>query len=239
MAACPELPREPVTVQPWTMSLHLLTVAARLAVVDPEVRPLEGEPGFWPSQRMEVRLPRPVTGSLLEGHCFICGDGAEVWTAVHRQLLARGMRPCGPPRCDRLVGAEWRLWAANGPCPPVVVWPRRSGPGPSWESIVLLWGRVMSRGVGGHTFTALQGMAMDTDGKMALQLTAEPLTTHVNVVSPQWGAERPQPWWDPFARVPWRDPPPLQSTIWQGGRKAAPGGASIAPGLHGRLPAPG
>ena len=37
VAACPDLPREPVSVQPWTVSLHLPTVAARLAATDPEV----------------------------------------------------------------------------------------------------------------------------------------------------------------------------------------------------------
>ena len=46
MAACPDLPCEPVTVQLRTMSLHLPTVAAGLAVVDPEVNPPEDEPGF-------------------------------------------------------------------------------------------------------------------------------------------------------------------------------------------------
>ena len=49
VAAYPDVPCECVTVQPWTMSLHLPTVAARLAVVDPEVRPVEDEPGFQPS----------------------------------------------------------------------------------------------------------------------------------------------------------------------------------------------
>ena len=37
VAACPNLPREPVSVQPWTVSLHLPTMAARLAAVDPGV----------------------------------------------------------------------------------------------------------------------------------------------------------------------------------------------------------
>ena len=45
MAACPELPRKPVTVEPWTMSIHFAMVAACLGVVDPDVRPLEGERG--------------------------------------------------------------------------------------------------------------------------------------------------------------------------------------------------
>ena len=49
VAACPDLPREPVSVQPWTVCLHLPTVAARLAAADPEVRLLgdraAGRPG--------------------------------------------------------------------------------------------------------------------------------------------------------------------------------------------------
>ena len=81
----------------------------------------------------------------------------------------------------------------NGPCPPVVVWPRRSGTGPSRTTIVVLWGRVTIRGVGGHAFTAPRGTAGDTDGKVALQHCVEPLATDVVVVSLQWGAEKPQP----------------------------------------------
>ena len=79
VAACPELPREPVTFLPWTMSLHLPAVAARWAVVDPEVRLLEGEPAFGLRQGMEVtsvRLPNPMTQRLPEGLCFTSGDGA-------------------------------------------------------------------------------------------------------------------------------------------------------------------
>ena len=37
VAACPDLLREPVSVQPWAVSLHLITVAARLAAADPGV----------------------------------------------------------------------------------------------------------------------------------------------------------------------------------------------------------
>ena len=71
MAACPDLPREPVSVQPWTVSLHLPTVAARLAATDPEVSLLgdrEG-PGLRLGQGLEVRtarLPSPVDGDILE-----------------------------------------------------------------------------------------------------------------------------------------------------------------------------
>ena len=112
-----------------------------------------------------------------------------------------------------------------------------SGPGPSWETIVLVWGWVTIRGVGGHAFMAPRGTAVDTDGRVALQLTAEPLTTHVVVVALQWGSERPQPSRDPIAGVLWRNLPTLQATILLARRKAAPGCASLAPGLCGRLPA--
>ena len=132
------------------------TVAARLAAADPDVRPLEGEPGFQLGPGMEVRsvrLPSPMTQGLLEGLCFTRGDGAEVWTAVHRQLPGSWDASLRPPGYDQLVGVEWRRWAANGPCPPVVIWPRRLGPGPSWETIVVPWGWLTIRGVGGHAFT--------------------------------------------------------------------------------------
>ena len=45
VAACPDLPREPVAVQPWTVSVHLPTVAARLGAADPEVRLLKDGEG--------------------------------------------------------------------------------------------------------------------------------------------------------------------------------------------------
>ena len=89
MAACLGLPRE-VTVQQWTMSLHLPSVAARLALVDPEVRPRVDMLGFRLGQGMEVRsvrLPSPMTPSLLEGLRLTRPEGAGVWTEVHCQLL--------------------------------------------------------------------------------------------------------------------------------------------------------
>ena len=121
VGACPDMPREPVAAQPWTVSLHLPTTAARLAVVDPEVRLLKDEdgPGFHLGQTMEVRsfgLPSPVVQDILEGIQITRSDAADVWTAVHRQLP-------GPPGHERLAGVEWRMWAANSPCPPVVVLP--------------------------------------------------------------------------------------------------------------------
>ena len=90
MAACPDLPREPVTAQPWTMCLHLPTVAALLAVVDPDVRPLEVGLGFrlWQGTEVtSVRLNSPVAPSIQEGLRFKRGDGADVWAAVHPRLL--------------------------------------------------------------------------------------------------------------------------------------------------------
>ena len=72
VAACPDLPRELVTAQPWTVSLHLPTAAARLAVVDPEILLLKDEDGrgFRLGQGMEVLsvcLPNPVVREILEG----------------------------------------------------------------------------------------------------------------------------------------------------------------------------
>ena len=72
-------------------------------------------------------------------------------------------------------------------------------------------------GPGGHVFTAPRGTVIETDGGVALQLTAEPLTTHVVVAVLQWGTERPQPWRDPVARAIWRDLLVLRATIWSGG----------------------
>ena len=89
MAAYLDLPREPVAVQPWTLSLHLPTVAARLAAVDSEVRPLRGESGYKMDPGLEirpVRLPSPMSPGLLDGLCFTRANGAEVWTAIHRML---------------------------------------------------------------------------------------------------------------------------------------------------------
>ena len=45
VAACLDLPRECVAVQPWTLSIRLPTVAAWLAAVDPEGEPQQGAPG--------------------------------------------------------------------------------------------------------------------------------------------------------------------------------------------------
>ena len=90
-------------------------------------------------------------------------------------------------------------------------------PHPSWETVAVLRGWVAVRGTGGHVFTAPRGTVIETDGGVALQLTAEPLTTHVVVAALQWVAKRPQPWRDPVARAIWRDLPILRATIWSGG----------------------
>ena len=117
--------------------------------------------------------------------------------------------------------------AANGPCPPVVMWPRKPGPSPGRETVVVLWRWVTVRGVGEHACTAPRGTVVGTDRRVALHLAAEPLTTHVVVVVLQSGAERPQPWRDPIARVLRRVLPTPQATIW-----------SVEPGreLSGALP---
>ena len=219
VAACPDLPREPVSVQPWTVSLHLPTVAARLAAADPEVLLLgdrEG-PGLRLGRGLEVRtacLPSPVDRDILEGLQFRRADGADVWTAVHRQLPDAWPQVFRPPGHERLVGVEWRVWAANSPCPPVVVLPRRTSH-PSWEGVAVLWGGV--RSVGPVATTAPRGTGIETDGGTELQLTVEPLTTHVVVAVLQWGAHKPKPWLDPVARAVWRDLPVLRAAVWPGG----------------------
>ena len=75
----------------------------------------------------------------------------------------------------------------------MVMWQMKSGPGPSLETVVVLCGWVTVRGVRGHTFTPGRGTAVVTDGRLALQHIAEPLTSHVVVIALIWGAERPQP----------------------------------------------
>ena len=114
VAACPDLPCEHVAAQPWTVSLHLPTVAARLVVVDPEVHLLkDGDgPGLHLGQGMEVRsvrLPIPVAQDILERLQFRRGDGADVWTAVHRQLPDAWHKTLRPPGHERPVGVEWRV----------------------------------------------------------------------------------------------------------------------------------
>ena len=221
VAACPDLPREPVSVQPWTVSLHLPTVAAGLAAKDPEVLLLgdrEG-PGFRLGRGLEVRtarLPCPVDRDILDGLQFTRADGADAWTAVHCRLPDAWPQVFRPPGQERLVGLEWRVWATNSTCPPEVVLPRRTSH-PSWETVTVLWGWVAVHRAGGHVLTGPRGTVIETDGGMALQLAAEPLTTHVVVAVLQWGADRPQPWRDPVAGAVWRDLPLLRAAVWPGG----------------------
>ena len=131
VAACPDLLRKPVSVQPWIVSLHLPTVAARLAAADLEVLLLgdrEG-PRLRLGRGLEVhtaRLPSPVERDILEGLQFTRAEGADMWTAVRRQVPDAWPRAFQPPGHERLVGVEWRVWAADTPCPPVVVQPRRT-----------------------------------------------------------------------------------------------------------------
>ena len=139
-----------------------------------------------------------------------------MWTAIHRQLPDKCPRAFRPPGHERLVGVEWRIWAANSTCPPVVVLPRRTSH-PSWETLAVLWGWVAVYGTMGHVFAAPRGTVIETDGEMPLQLRAEPLTTHVVVAVLQWGADKPQPWRNPIARAVWRDLPILRAAIWSGG----------------------
>ena len=156
-----------------------------------------------------VRLPTPVARDISEGLPFTRGDGADVWTAVHHQLPDAWHRTFRPPGQERLVGVEWRS--------PVVVLPKKSGPHRSSETLAVLWRWVTVRGIGGHIFAAPRGTVVETDGGLALQLMAEPLTTHMVVAVLHWGAERLHPWRDPIARVIWRDLPILRATIWLGG----------------------
>ena len=176
-------------------------------------------PGLRLGQGLEVRtarLPSPADGDILEKLQFTRAGGADVWTAVHRQLSDAWPQVFRPPGHERLVGVEWRVWAANSPCPPLMVLPRRTSH-PSWETAAVLWGWVAVRGTGGHVFTAPRGTVIETDGETALQLTAQPLTTHVVVAVLQWGADTPQPWRDPVARAVWRDLPALRAAVWPGG----------------------
>ena len=196
-------------------------MAARLAATDPEVLLLgdRGGPGFRLGRGLEVRtacLPSPVDRDILEGLQFTRADRADVWTAVHRRLPDAWPQVFRPPGHERFVGVEWRVWATNSPCPPVVVLPRRTSH-PGWETVAVFGGWVAVRGTGGDVFTASRGTVIETDGGTALQLAAEPLTTHAVVAFLQWGAERPQPWRDPVAGAVWRDLRVLRAAVWPGG----------------------
>ena len=202
----------PCTFPWWRPALRPRTRTSR-CLGDPE------GPGLRLGRGLEVRtarLPSRVERDILEGLQFTRAGGADAWTAIHRQLPDAWPQAFRPPGHERLVGSEWRVWAANSPCPPVVILPRRTSH-PSWETVAVLWGWVAVRGTAGHVFTAPRGTVIEADAGMALQLTAEPLTTHVVVAVLQWGADRPQPWRDPISRAVWRDLPILRAAVWSGG----------------------
>ena len=115
VAAYPDLPREPVSVQPWTVSLHLPTVAARLVAADPGVMLLgdREEPGLLLGRGLEVRtarLPSPVQRNILEGLQFtltelMCGPPSIANSQTN------GPRCSGP-----LATSVWLEWkGAYGP----------------------------------------------------------------------------------------------------------------------------
>ena len=193
------------------------TLAACFAAADPEALLLGDQegPGLRLWRGLEVRtacLPSPVEGDILEGLQFTRADGADMWTAVHRQLPDAWLQVFPPPGHERLVGVEWRVWAANSPCPPVVVLPRRTSH-PSWKTVAVLWGGVAVRGTGGHVFTAQQSTLIEADGGMALQLMAKPLMMHAVVAVLQCRPDRPQPWRHPVACAFRRDLPILRDTV--------------------------
>ena len=123
VAAFPDLPREPVSVQPWTISLHLPTVAPPLATTDPEVL-LRGDregPGLRLGRGLEVRtarLPSTVDSDILERLQFTRADRADVWNAVHASSQTHG------PRCSApLATSLWWEWI--GACGPPEAHARR------------------------------------------------------------------------------------------------------------------
>ena len=66
-------------------------MAVRLAAVDLEVQPLQGELGYRLGPELEIRAvqhPNPTMPGLLDGSCFTRCDGAEVWRAVQHHIPA-------------------------------------------------------------------------------------------------------------------------------------------------------
>ena len=84
-----------------------------------------------------------------------------------------------------VVGGKWPVPASGDVAEEV-------GPGPQLGDHSGPVGWVTIREVGGHAFTAPRGTAVDTDGRVALKVTAEPLTTQVVVLALKWGADRPE-----------------------------------------------
>ena len=163
--------------------------------------------------------PTPLSLTSLGGSSSRVGTELKCGLPSTISSPTRGTRPTGPPATSGLFGSEWRLWTTNSPCLPIVVLPWKTGPHPSWDTVAVLWGWVTVRGLGGRVFTAPRGMVIETDAGVAVQLTAEPLTTHVMVAILHSGAERPQPWRDAIAKVIWRNMPILRDAIWSGGAR--------------------
>ena len=88
VAACPDLPREAVSVQPWTVSLHLPMVAARLAATDPGSRCWETKRGQGFAWARGWRFALPASPALCTGTSWSDsssrGLAGLIWTAVHR-----------------------------------------------------------------------------------------------------------------------------------------------------------
>ena len=130
------------------------------------------------------------------------------------------------------------MWAANGLCPPVVVWPRKSEPDPSWETIVVLWDWVTIREIGGHAFhgPARHGRGNGGEGGVVACYTALDHTRGRGC--PLVGARQAPTLARPYCPGNKARPAEAASQHLIGGaRTATPGGASLAPGLHGRLSA--
>ena len=124
MAACPDLPREPVRAQPWTVFLQPPRVAAKLAVLDPEVRSLEKGPGFWPRQGMEVRSVRLPSAVMQRIHFETMSKPSEYCCGSHMAALftCRGLSVTTLGWCE-LIGLIspsnthcGYLWLLQGPC---------------------------------------------------------------------------------------------------------------------------
>ena len=108
------------------------------------------------------------------------------------------------------------MWAANSPCPPVVVLPKKSGPHPSWETVAVLGGWVTVRGIGGHIFTAPRGTLVETDGGGGAAAHGG-APDHTCGCHHLVGGRKASTLARPDTRVIWRDPPILRATIWSGG----------------------
>ena len=153
-----------------------------------------------------------------------------MWTAVHRQLPDAWPWAFRHPGHERLVGVEWRVWAANSPCPPVVVLPRRTSHH-SWETVAALWGWVAVRETGGHVFTAPRGTVIETDREKALQPTSAASAT-TSLLSSTVGSAATRKWCLGPSLLPAAYKPSRAPRTSAGGRGAPPQSCSqgSAPG---------